>query len=99
MKSASFVELVARDNVDPADLIATLRNYAEDGAGISAWVVRSIIERTPLSQEHISHMLESAQIGYNDQLRRGFENDAAAYAATATFLATVMPTGSPSPNR
>lgn len=97
MKHTSFAELEARENVDPADLVATLRNYAEGGAGVSAWVVQSIIARTPLDQDQIAHMLESAAMGRKDQLRRGFQPDAAAYGSIAAYLATVVPALGSSP--
>jgi hypothetical protein len=95
MKYASFAELEASENVDPSDLIATLRNYAEGGAGISSWVVQSIIARTPLDQDQIAHLLESAEIGRQDQRRRGFQSDATAYASIAAYLATVVPAANP----
>lgn len=96
-KLASFADLEARIDVDPADLVATLRNYAATGAGISAKVVCDIIRRTPLSQDQIGDMLESAEIGREDQLRRNFERDASAYFSVSIFLSTLAQDTCPTP--
>lgn len=90
-RPATFLELEARIAVDPADLMSTLRDYATEGAAISADTVASIVARTPLDLDQMTHLAESAELGAYSQRSRGFLKDARAYERVAELIRGMAP--------
>ncbi len=81
-KPLSLAVLFEREQVSPDELKATLRDYAESGAGISDRVI-ALIDRVELTKDDLSELAGSARKGVevqttimeNKARRRGERDD------------------------
>lgn len=94
----SFADLEAQSEVDPDILVRVMEDYVSTGAAISATTLVNIIKRTPLDIPHLAMVGEAATVGIEDQLRRGFPNDAAQYVLVATFVTVMLSTRKHTPD-
>lgn len=83
-KPASFAELAKQKDVTPAELIATLRDYAERGDSIDDRVVLGIIKRVKLTPEEKTELVNLARIGID---RATSSIDVAEYKSIIRYFA------------
>jgi hypothetical protein len=82
----TFADLQQDEKVSAAEVAEVLKDYAMSGAGISAAVVISLVNRTRPSDTERKQMKASAQKGKEDQARRGHTRDAAEYGKVVQRL-------------
>jgi hypothetical protein len=83
-ESKSLAELQQQDTVKGADLLATVRDYANTGAAISSSTLKEILEKNPnIELRVLADCLESCLKGAGDQLNRRFPEDAGKWARFA----------------
>ncbi len=85
-KSASFAELEQKKDVTAKELIETLKDYAESGAGVLARVVNPIIDRVTLSPSERQKLHEIATRGMEKQNKLGQTKDAKEYSLVASHV-------------
>jgi len=92
MAVRTFYDLERAETISSEDLKDTLREYARSGAGISGRVVTELVRRTPLTQDDLNHLQESARLGEETQQNLRQARDAAQYADVSRFVQHRHPT-------
>lgn len=70
MKSKTFAELEQAENVTFEELSASLEDYAAGGWGISARVVKKLVDKLDPSTEDLDILVASTCKGFNNQANR-----------------------------
>ena len=75
-KPLSFAELEGKERVSTDELKATLRDYAESGAAMSARVVNALIDRVKLTESDLAELANSARRAIEVQVENRFSSKA-----------------------